>query len=150
SRRVTLRADRSAAFLLQNPALAPLGRVSSALLLSFFVRFFVFVLRVLRVLRVLTACLAVATQVCRSRRRAAGSVQRDSHRRPNQNVSLTASCVVRGPPPPRNGLPRPTSGVAVIGRNPTPRPVAGSMPLLRKSTPKLGSSGFEKLARLKM
>jgi len=36
----------------------------------------------------------------------------------DQNSYLNASWMLRGPPPPRKGLPMPTSGVTVIGRNP--------------------------------
>src|SRR5205085_6607139 len=55
----------------------------------------------------------------------------------------------RGPPPPRNGLPMPTSPVAVKGRKPMPRPAA-SIPLLAGSAIKFGNSGLEKFRWLKM
>jgi len=61
-----------------------------------------------------------------------------------QNLNRSASSTLRELPPPRNGLPVPTSGVAVMGRKPMPRPEA-STPFWAKSTPKLGQSGLAKL-----
>src|SRR5579864_2646106 len=55
-----------------------------------------------------------------------------------------------GPPPPRNGLPLPTSGVAVIGIDPIPRPLASGSPPFRKSTAKAGNSGLLKFGWLKI
>ena len=66
-----------------------------------------------------------------------------------QKTSRTASCMSRGPPPPRNGLPIPTSGVTVIGESRCPVRVIGSI-LEVMSAAKLGNSGFEKFGWLKM
>src|SRR5438128_9513612 len=61
-----------------------------------------------------------------------------------------------GPPPPRNGLPMPTSGVATGFRNPVPvsSPCVAltvgtnAEPLLKKSTAKFGKVGFVKFGWL--
>src|SRR4051812_21381593 len=56
--------------------------------------------------------------------------------------------MLRDPPLPRNGLPRPTSGVEVDLINPTPCPLL-SIPLPRKSTAKLGQRGLAKFGWLR-
>ena len=61
-----------------------------------------------------------------------------------QNIKRAANCMLREPPPPRNGLPMPTSGVTVIGRKPMPRPVTGSMPLKLASAANPGNRGEAK------
>src|SRR5437763_556628 len=60
--------------------------------------------------------------------------------------------MLRDPPLPRNGLPKPTSGVDVLLVNPIPRQLVGSggmlqvqvRPLAAKSTRKPGQSGLAK------
>ena len=81
-------------------------------------------------------------------------------------MTRAANCMVRGPPPPRYGLPVPTSGVAWLCTNPDPlEPVPKSRPVVppgvngarlvlvtppNASTEKLGISGLLKFAWLKM
>src|SRR5208282_3946402 len=55
----------------------------------------------------------------------------------------------RGPPPPRNGLPMPTSPEAVSAYDPIPLPLL-PIPFTPGSARKFGNSGLEKLGWLKM
>src|SRR6185436_10358156 len=82
-----------------------------------------------------------------------GSRRARSHSDESQKLNFTEIWIFRGPPPPRNGFPMPTSGVAVLVKKPLPVATPGAagaiIPLPRKSIANEGNVGFTKFGWLK-